>query len=204
MLFRPRHGQADVLPLVRRWCDAHNLLPPSGLSTPRLVYRPFWRYVTLGQTRLVPAWPTIEHRWAEVPVPNAAQVLFDASLVRGAEVVEPNVAEAAARSRAFGEDAASTAAGDLVHLPFFEAQARIESRELQIAMDACAGRVYPNRMPPGAQSHGTRQSFALPIAILGFLGMFSEAVLISPAWLAAVVVALTAVVLYWFFVSSVR
>jgi len=204
MLFRPRHGQADVLPLVRRWCDAHSVLPPSRVSRPRLVYRPFWRYVRLGQSCLVPAWPTIEHRWTEVPVPNAAQVLFDPSLVRGAEVVEPSVAEAAARSRAFGEDAASTAAGDLVHVPFYDAQATIERLELQIAMDACAGRVYSNRMPPGAESHRTGQAFALPIAILGFLGMFFEAMLIPLAWLAAIVVAATALALYWALVSGLR
>jgi len=202
MLLRARHGQADVLPLVRLWCDAHGLPAPSGVSIPCLVYRPFWRYVRSGRSHLVPAWPTIEHRWAEVPVPDAAQHVFDPALIRMAEVVEPSVAEAAARGRAFEEDGTVMSAGDLVHIPFYEVQAAVGSYRMQFSLEACSGRVFPDRMPPGARSAESRQAAGIAAAILGFLVMFLEAMLIPSAWLAVVVVALTVAALYWILVRS--
>lgn len=204
LLYRPRHGVADVLPLLRRWCDAQGLPPPSSVSTPHLVYHPFWRYVAQGRPRLVPAWPVLEARWSEVTLPEGEQVIYDPAAVGTARVDEPSVAEAAARRRTFGDAAASAGAGDLVHVPFYEVQATIGAHRLQVSLEACSGRVYPNRIPPGARASGGGQGFGVGTAVLGFAGMFLEAMLIPPAWLATTVVALTGVALYWMLVGSQR
>lgn len=197
LLCRPRHGGADVLPLLRRWCDGQGLPPPSSVSIPHLVYHPFWRYVAHGRPRLVPAWPVLEARWTDVALPEAEQVIYDPAMVGTAQVGEPSVAEVAARHRAFGEVAASVGAGDLLHVPFYETQVTIGAHRLQVSLEACSGRVYPDRIPPGVRASGAGQGFGAATAILGFIGMFLEAMLIPPPWLAATVVGLTALVLYW-------
>lgn len=196
LLYRPRHGPADVAPLLRRWCDAQSLPAPSSVSAPHLTYQPFWRFTLQGRPRLVPAWPALEARWADVPVPEGEQVVYDPAIVGTARLVEPSVAEAAARTRAFGVGAASTAMGDLVHVPFYEVQATIGGGQLAISVEACSGRVYPERTPPSAGSSAARQASALVTAVVGFVLMFLEATFIPPAWLAALGVALTAWVLY--------
>lgn len=204
MLYRPRHGPADVAPLLRRWCDAQGLPAPSRISTPRMVYQPFWRFASQGRPRMVPAWPAHEACWADTPIPDADQILYHASVVGAARVVEADVAEAAARARLFGERAAAAAAGDLVHIPFYEVQAMTGSGRLAALVEACSGRVYPERMPPGATTATARQTASAVKAIAGLALMFLEALLIPPGWLAAVAVALTAVVLYWTVVGSTQ
>jgi hypothetical protein len=196
MLYRPRHGPAEVLPLLRRWCDAEGLPSPSAVSTPHLVYQPFWRFASQGRPRLVPAWPTLEARWADLPVPEAEQVIYDPSSVGTAHVEEPSVAEAAGRTRVFGASAASVPAGDLVHIPFYDIQATIGSGRLAVSLEACTGHIYPERMPFGTKTAATRQDIAGATAVVGFVVLFLEAMLIPTPGLAALVVALTAWVLY--------
>jgi hypothetical protein len=195
MLYRPRHGPAEVLPLLRRWCDAEGFPSPSAASMPHTVYQPFWRFVSQGRPRLVPAWPTLEDRWADLPLPEAEQVIYDPSIVGTARAVEPTVAEAAARSRVFGASAASVPAGDLVHIPFYEIQATVGRGRLAASIEACSGRVYPGRMPAGNRT-AARQTGAATIAVVGFALLFLESMFIPPLWLAALVVAISAWVIY--------
>ena len=202
LLCRVRYGAADALPLLRRWCDAQGLPPPSNLSPPQLTFYPFWRYAVPGGASLVPAWPVLDPRWGDVAFPEAEQVIFDPAAVGTAHLIEANVAEAAARQRTFGETAASLAPGDLVHVPFYEVQALIGGDPARISLDACSGRVYPDRIPAAHAVPGDRHGLGLAMAILGFLGMFVEALLIPPAWLAAFVVGLTALALYWALVGG--
>jgi len=197
MLYRPRHGPADVAPMLRRWCDAQGLAAPSGVSTSPLVYRPFWRFASQGRPRLVPAWPALEAGWTDISAPEGEQVIYDPSIVGAARVMQATVAEAAARTRAFGASAASVAAGDLVHVPFYEVQATIGAGRLAVSVEACSGRVYPDRMPAGTGGSAARQANAMTTAVVGFVVMFLEAMLIPPLWLAAGAVGLTAVGLYW-------
>lgn len=204
MLYRPRRGPGEVVPLLRRWCDAQGLPSPSGVSTPHLAYQPFWRFTSQGRPRLVPAWPALEARWADVPVPEGEQVIYDPSIIGADRVVEPTVAEAAARNRVFGESAASAAAGDLVHVPFYEIQATIGTRRLAVSMEACSGRIYPERMRLDTQGSSARQAAAITTAIVGFIIMSLEAMLIPPVWPAAGAVGLTAVVLYWTIIGSME
>ena len=196
MLYRPRHGPGEILPLLRRWCDAEGLPSPSAVPGPQTVYQPFWRFTSQGRPRLVPAWATLEARWADLPLPEAEQVIFDPSIVGNARLVEPTVAEAAARSRVFGTSAASVSAGDLVHIPFYEVQAMVGNQQLTAGVEACSGRVYPARIPAGVQTKGSRQTNAGALAVVGFVLIFLEAMLIPPPWLAAFVVGLSAWVLY--------
>jgi hypothetical protein len=198
MLYRPRHGPADVPPLLRRWCDTQGLPAPSGVSTPRLTYLPFWRFASHGHPRLTPAWPALEACWAEVPLPDAEQVVYDPSIGGSARVVEATVAEAAARNRAFGEIAAREAAGELVHVPFYEVQATIGTGRLAAWVEACSGRVYPVRVPP-VTGRAARGAAVVATALGGFVVMFLEAMLIPPAWLAGPSVTLTA----WLFYRAV-
>lgn len=195
LLCRVRYGAADTLPLLRRWCDAQGLPPPSNVTPPHLVFYPFWRYAMPGDAKLIPAWPVLDPRWGDVALPEAEQVIFDPAVVGTAQLIEASVAEAAARQRAFGETAASLAPGDLVHVPFFEVQALIGGDPARIGLEACSGQVYLDRIPTAHSVPGQRLGLAL--AILGFLGMFVEALLIPPAWLAVFVVGLTALALYW-------
>jgi hypothetical protein len=124
-------------------------------------------------------------------------VIFDPSIVGTARLVEPTVAEVAARNRVYGEGASSAAAGDLVHVPFFEVQAMIGTGRLAVNVEACSGRVYPERMPPEAQAPARLQATAFTAVIAGFIVMFLEAMLIPPPWLAGVAIGLTALALYW-------
>lgn len=201
-LCRVRYGAADTLPLLRRWCDGQGLPPPSNVSPPHLVFYPFWRYAVPGGVRLIPAWPVLDPRWGDVALPVAEQVIFDPAMVGTAQLIEASVAEAAARQRAFGDTAASLAPGDLVHVPFYEVQALIGGDPVRIRLDACSGRVYPDRVPAAHAVPGDHRGLAL--TILGFLGMFVEALVIPTAWLAAVVVALTALALYWIIVGGAQ
>jgi len=202
MLCRPRHGPADVPPLLRRWCDAQGLPAPSGITTPHLVYQPFWRFASQGRPRLFPAWPALEACWTDPPTPDAEQVIFDPSIVGTARLVEPTVTEVAARNRLYGEGAASAAAGNLVHVPFYEVQATIGTGQLAVSVEACSGRVYPERMPQGAQAPAMLQATAFTTAIVGFIVMFLEAMLIPLAWLAGVVIGLTGLALSWVIVTG--
>ncbi len=202
LLYRARQNAADLLPLLRRWCDVQGLPSPSGLSGAQLTYRPFWRYVSRGHPQLVPAWPALEATWSDVEVPTAEQAIYDPAGVAGGRVVEPAIAEAAARGRAFGEDAASVVAGYLVHVPFFEGQLMIGPRRVHVSVEACTGRVYANRIPQSAQDAGARRAFGRTALSLGFLALFLEAMLIPPLWLAVVVVAMTGVALYWVLVTG--
>jgi len=204
VLYCPRREPSEVLPLLRRWCDAQGLAAPSGVSTAHLVYQPFWRFTSQGRPRLVPAWATLEARWADVPVPEGEQVIYDRSIVGNAQVVEPTVAEAAARNRAFGASAASAVAGDLVHVPFYEIQATMGGGRLTASVEACSGRVYPDRMPARTKASAARQASAVTTAVVGFVIMFLEAILIPSPWMAASAVGLTAVALYWAVLGNVR
>ena len=204
MLYRPRHGPADVLPLLRRWCDAQGLPVPSDASTPNLVYQPFWRFASQGRPRLFPAWPALEACWTDLRTPDAEQVIFDPSVVGTARLVEPTVAEVAARNRVYREGAAPAAAGDLVHVPFYEVQATVGTGRLAISLEACSGRVYPERMPPGVRASSARPATTLATGIASFLVVFLEALLIPPSWLAGMAVGLTALVLYWAIIGGER
>ncbi|HEX9899526.1 MAG TPA: hypothetical protein VGC81_09880 [Candidatus Methylomirabilis sp.] len=197
MLYRPRHGPADIPPLLRLWCDAQGLPAPSDISTPHLAYQPFWRFASQGRPRLFPAWPALEARWTDLPTPDAEQVIFDPSIVGTARLVEPTVAEVAARNRVYGGGAASAAAGDLVHVPFYEVQATVGTGRLAVNVEACSGRVYPERMPPEVRASSAPQATTLTTGIAGFLVVFLEAMLIPPVWLAGAAVGLTALALYW-------
>jgi hypothetical protein len=202
MLYRPRHGPAEVLPWLRRWCDAQGLPVPSAVSPPRLAYRPFWRFASQGRPRLVPAWPALEACWNDMPVPEGEQVLFDPSSVGTARLVEQSVAEAAARSRLFGASAATVPAGDLVHVPFYEIQATVGTGRLGASVEACSGHVYAERLPAGIKVSAAPRVGAGMTAVMGFVILFLEAMLIPPPWLAALVVALTAWVLYRVVISN--
>jgi len=197
MLFRPRHGPADIPPLLRHWCDAQGLPAPSDTSRPLLVYQPFWRFASPGRPRLFPAWSALEACWTDLPTPDAEQVIFDPSVVGTARLVEPSVAEVAARNRVYGEGAASASVGDLVHVPFYEVQATIGTGRLAVNVEACSGRVYPERVPPGVRAASPPKVTTLTTGIVSFLVVFLEAVLIPPPWLAGAAVALTALALYW-------
>jgi len=129
-------------------------------------------------------------------------VIFDPSVVGTARLVEPSVAEVAARNRVYGEGAASASVGDLVHVPFYEVQATIGTGRLAVNVEACSGRVYPERMPPGVRASSAPQATTLTTGIVSFLVVFLEAVLIPPPWLAGAAVALTALALYWAIVGD--
>lgn len=92
--------------------------------------------------------------------------------------------------------------GDLVHVPFYEVQATIGGGRLAISVEACSGRVYPERMPPSAGSSTARHAGVLATAVIAFVIMFLEATFISSAWLAALGVALTAWALYRLLIGS--
>jgi hypothetical protein len=124
-------------------------------------------------------------------------VIFDPWVVGTARLVEPTVAEVAARNRVHGEGAALAAAGDLVHVPFYEVQATVDARRLAVSVEACSGRVYPERMPPGVRASYGHQATTLSTRIVSFLVLLLEAMLIPPPWLASVAIGLTALALYW-------
>lgn len=195
LLYRPRYPATNVLPLLRRWCDRQGLPAPSIVSPPRLTYFPFWRYVREGPPRLVPAWPTLDVRWADVQIPEAEQVFYDPALVEGAEVVESSVAEAATRQRLPAGDGVKP--GELVHVPFFEVAMRIETSRLAVSVEACSGRVYASAMPESVLARRASGVGQLVTMGLGFAVMLAEAALLPPAWLAAPAIVATAFVTYW-------
>jgi hypothetical protein len=89
----------------------------------------------------------------------------------------------------------------LVHVPFYEVQATIGAGRLAAWVEACSGRVYPERVPL-VTGRAARGAAAIATALGGFVVMFLEAMLIPPAWLAVLAVALTAWVLYGVAVGS--
>lgn len=202
MLYRPRHGPADVAPLLRRWCDAQGLPAPSGVTSPRVVYQPFWRFASQGRPRLAPAWPALEACWTDVPIPDAEQVIYDPSIVGGALVVEPTVAEAAARQRLQAGEGVKP--GELVHVPFFEVAMWIGTSRLAVSVEACSGRVYASAMPESLLARRARGVGQLVTMGLGFGLMLAEAALLPPAWLAAPVVVATAFVTYWVMLAGTK
>jgi hypothetical protein len=139
-----------------------------------------------------------------MPIPEGEQVIYDPSIVGAARVIEQSVAETAARARLFGASAASVPAGDLVHVPFYDLQATIGAARVAASMEACSGRVYPERMPAGAKTSAVRGAGAVTTAVGGFIVLFLEAMLIPPVWLAAGAVGLTAVMLYSVVTASMR
>ena len=191
LLYRPRHASADLLPLLRRWCDRQGLPAPSLVSTPRLVYYPFWRYVSAGPPRLIPAWSTLKPRWTDLKIPEAEQVFFDPALIEKAEVVEATLPEAAARVRAGAESGAKP--GDLLHAPFFEIGMKVGAATLPASVEACSGQVYVDALPRPAAAAGAGPAVTLA---LGALVMVVEAAILSRAWAAAPVVFVTAWLTY--------
>jgi hypothetical protein len=191
LLYRPRHASADILPLLRRWCDRQGLPAPSILSVPRLVYYPFWRYVSAGPPRLIPAWSTLKPRWTDLKIPEAEQVFFDPALVEKAEVVEATVPEAAARERAGAESGAKP--GELLHVPFFEVGVKVGTVTVPASVEACSGQVYVDALPPTAAAAGAGLAVKL---LLGALLMLVEAALLPWAWVALPVVFVTAWLTY--------
>ncbi len=191
-LYRPRLDAPEVLPLVRRWADRLGQTVPAGSISPRLTYYPFWRYVREGPRRLVPAWSTLEETWGTLSPPDAEQLFFDPSLVRGADLIEPTVPEVAARQRAF--NGTETAAGDLIRLPVYETAIRLGQHEVRVAVEACSGTVV------GAGAWSPDRSGIGPLRQMGWLLgggllMFTAAVAIRPWAAAALVVGILAVVL---------
>jgi hypothetical protein len=164
-----------------------------GADPPRLVYYPFWRYAREGPRRLVPAWSTVETQWAELRLPEAEQVSFDAAHVQGAVVVEPTVPEAAARARVSGESSAPE--GDLVHVPAYEATMRLGATRLPVAVEACSGTVVCAGAP-GAE--GTRAAAIRRAAwmLAGGLTILGVGMTIRPFAIAAIASAGLAALLY--------
>jgi hypothetical protein len=150
----------------------------------------------------VPAWPALEACWTDMPIPEGEQIIYDPSIVGATRLVEQSVAEAAARSRLFGASAASVPAGDLVQVPFYEVEATIGTARLTASVEACSGRVYSERMPPGAKAPVASRAGAVTTAVVGFVLLFLEAILIPPVWLAAGAMGLTALMLYWAIIAS--
>ncbi len=183
LLCVPRHAAADALPLIRAWCDQRRVPVPSSFGPPQLVYRPFWRYPSGG---LIPAWATIERRWRTILPPEGAQQVFAAESVRPGTVIEPTVAEAAVRP---GE-----AAGDLIHLPFYDLAGVLYGRPIQLAIDACTGHIYPEPAPAAA---ATGPGASLVTVAAGFFLMFLEAVAIPHPAAAGAAISLTGVFVYW-------
>lgn len=202
LLYLPRHAAVNIPPLLRRWCDHQGLPPPSILSAPHLRYLPFWRYIQEGSPRLVPAWPTLESRWAAVQIPEGEQLFFDPALVERAEVVESGVAEEAARRRLRAGGAAKP--GELVHVPFFEITMQIGNTRVGVSVEACSGRIYSSLMPESILAERVSGP-GRPVTMgVGFAVMLAGAVLSPSAWLAAAVLGLTGAVLYWILMSDVR
>jgi len=195
LMYRPRHEPAAVLPLVRRWCDATRLPPPRLLTSPQLVYYPFWRFIGPGRPRLVPGWPTLEARWTDYAAPEAEQVVYDPAALGGARLVEANVAETAARSGL--PDTQDPRNGDLVHIPFYEVKARIGVERVSLCLDACAGRLLPDRRPGGEPRAPKTSAAVRGTAILAWLAMFLAAAAAPHGWVAAGAVALIGCLTYW-------
>jgi hypothetical protein len=181
LLYRPRHASADILPLLRRWCDRQGFPTPTIASAPRLV----------GPSRLIPAWSTLKPRWTDLKIPEAEQAFFDPALVERAEVVEATVPEAAARERAGAESGAKP--GDLLHVPFFEVGVKVGTTAVPASVEACSGQVYMDALPRPAAAAGAGLAVKL---LLGALLMLVEAALLPRAWVALPVLLVTAGITY--------
>ena len=192
VLYRPRLTPAQLPPLLRRWAERRGVAATPGPALPRLVYYPFWRYAREGLRRLVPAWSTLETPWADLRLPDAEQVSFDAAHVQGADVVEPTVPEAAARARV-GEG--SVPEGDLVHLPVYETAMRLGGARLRVAVEACSGTVVCAGVPAaeGTRAAALRRTVWMAAGGLVILGV---AAAIGPFSIAAIAAAILAVLLY--------
>jgi hypothetical protein len=192
-LYRPRLRPADVLPILRRFCDGRGAAQPALGGSPRLVYYPFWRYPGKARARLVPAWPTIDGRWRDVPAPDAEQVLFDPTLVDAATLIEAAVEEPAARARV--SPGGDGTAGDLVHVPFYDVEARAGTARIQVSLDACSGLVLAGDLPAGRRAGRSASMFWLPAT--AFALMVALGALMPAWWLAALSIAPLAVLLQW-------
>ncbi len=198
VLYRPRVTPAEIVPLLRRWAERRGLRASPGPEPPRLVYYPFWRYAREGPRRLVPAWSTLETQWAELRLPDAEQVSFDAAHVQGAPVIEPTVPEAAARA---GD--ASVTEGDLVHLPAYEAAMRVGGARLHVAVEACSGAVVCAGAPGAEETRTAALRRAVWMAA-GGLAILAAGVTIRPLGAAAIVAAALAGLLYGVLASDRR
>ncbi len=199
-LYRPRVGATEVLPLIRRWADQYGQAVPAGSVSPRLVYYPFWRYVREGPRRLVPAWSTLEDAWGALSPPDAEQLFFDPAFLRGAEVIEPTIPDAAARQRAFG--GGESRAGDLVRLPVYETMIRVGQREVRVAVEACSGIVVcAGEWVSDGGGIGRRRTGWL---LGGGLLMLGAALAIRPWGIAALAVGILGILWYGVLVGAGR
>jgi hypothetical protein len=183
---------AQVLPVLRRWAERRGVSVSPGPEAPRLTYYPFWRYAREGPRRLVPAWSTLETRWAELHLPEAEQESFDPAQVQGAEVVEPTVPEASARERVGGPGVPE---GDLVHLPVYDATMRLGQTRVRVAVEACSGTVV-SAGAPGAEGATTTARRRAAWMVGGGLAILGTALAIRPFAIAAIAAAALAVLLY--------
>ncbi|MFB3819380.1 MAG: hypothetical protein ACE147_17105 [Candidatus Methylomirabilales bacterium] len=198
-LYLPRVRPAEMLPILRRLCDAHGLAAPAPLGAPRLMYYPFWRYAVSGRPRLVPAWPTLDAGWGDVRAPDAEQRLFDPALLGTATLVEAQVEETAAR-RHLGAEAGS-GAGDLVHLPFYEVAARSGRSRLRVSVDACSGEARAAGIPEERRRRPVAGGW---LAVAAFGLMLLAGALLPTWWLAAAAILPLALVLYWTLMAEAR
>jgi hypothetical protein len=192
-LYRPRIAPEQVLPLLRRWADRKRAGALAGPAHPRLVYYPFWRYAKDGPRRLVPAWSALDPAWDRVSPPDAEQLFFDAAQAEGGEVIDPTVPEAAARARALGDGA--TEAGDLVHLPVYEATVRLGETPVSLRIEACSGTVLApeDALPTPADVAGSGRTAWM---VGGGSAMLAAAVVIAPLGIALAAVALLSLMVY--------
>ena len=192
-LYRPRIAPDQVLPLLRRWADRKRAGALAGPANPRLVYYPFWRYVKDGPRRLVPAWSALDPAWDRLSLPDAEQLFFDAAQAEGGEVIDPTVPEAAARARALGDGA--TEAGDLVHLPVYEATVRLAGTPVSLRVEACSGTVLaPEVALPTPADGATSGRTAWMVG--GGSAMLAAAVGIAPLGIALAAVATLSLMVY--------
>jgi hypothetical protein len=149
----------------------------------------------------VPAWSTLESAWDQLRLPDAEQVFFDASLVQGAEVVEPSVPEASARARAFGE--AAVPAGDLVHLPIYETTVRLGDLRHALGVEACSGTVVCPGLEAAADvtAGWARRTGWM---VCGGLVMLGAALAIRPLGVVLAVVGAVTALLYGVLASETR
>jgi len=192
-LYRPRIAPDQVLPLLRRWADRKRAGALAGPANPRLVYYPFWRYAKDGPQRLVPAWSVLDPTWDRLRPPDAEQLFFDAAQAEGGEVIDPTVPEAAARARALGDGA--TEAGDLVHLPVYEATVRLAGMPVSLRVEACSGTVLASEdgLPiPADEAARGRTAWMVG----GGSAMLAAAVAVAPLAIALAAVAALSLMVY--------
>jgi len=192
-LYRPRIAPDQVLPLLRRWADRTRAGALAGPANLRLVYYPFWRYAKDGPRRLVPAWSGPDSVWDRLRPPDAEQLFFDAAQTAGGEVIDPTVPEAAARARALGD--AATEAGDLVHVPVYEATVRLAETPVSLRVEACSGTVLaPEDGLPTPTDEAARGRTAWLVG--GGSAMLAAAIAIAPLGVALAAVAALGLTVY--------